>query len=256
MEGALVEREVAMPLTGLTELTYVLREPDFTTATRATKAINDSLTKDSRKKWKAERKKAAQAAAAERAAARAKAIAEAKEKGEDPPPEQAPEAAAAAEPEWKPAAKTGDGGRVVITLPDEFKDRIPEFAARIEQIDVPVDRVARVVLNERTGTVVMGGGVRISTVAIAHGGLTIKVSERLEASQPPPFSEGGETTIVPETEITVEEEPAKLAVVEGGASLGDLVKALNDLGVTPRALVAILQALKAAGALEAELEVI
>jgi flagellar P-ring protein precursor FlgI len=117
------------------------------------------------------------------------------------------------------------------------------------------DTDAKVIINERTGTVVMGDQVRISTIAIAHGNLSIVVKEDLNVSQPLPFSEG-RTVVTPSTRIEVQEDANQLMVVPKGVSIGDVVNALNALGVTPRDLIAIFQAIKAAGALQADLEVI
>jgi flagellar P-ring protein precursor FlgI len=111
------------------------------------------------------------------------------------------------------------------------------------------------VINERTGTVVMGEQVRISTIAIAHGNLSIIVRENVNVSQPMPFSEG-QTVVSPNTPVNVQEDGNKLMVVPKGVTIGDVVNALNALGVTPRDLIAIFQAIKAAGALQADLEVI
>jgi flagellar P-ring protein precursor FlgI len=122
-----------------------------------------------------------------------------------------------------------------------------------------VDQRARVVVNERTGTVVMGGQVRISMVAVAHGNLTIQVKTKLNVSQPQAPLVGnaaGQTVVTPEVETKVEEEPSRLILLEQSVTLGDVVRGLNSVGVSPRDLVAILQALKAAGALQADLEVI
>ena len=126
----------------------------------------------------------------------------------------------------------------------------------IEKLDVNPDMGAKVVINERTGTVVMGENVRISTVAIAHGNLSIVIKESPQVSQPLPFSEGGQTVVTPNTDVSVKEETKQLVLVDAGASIGDVVSALNALGVSPRDLIAIFQAIKAAGALQAELEVI
>jgi flagellar P-ring protein precursor FlgI len=115
---------------------------------------------------------------------------------------------------------------------------------------------AKVVINERTGTVVIGDNVRISPVAIAHGSLAIQIKEKSQVSQPPPFApEQAATTTVPRTNIAVNEQKAFLVKVSG-ITLGDVVRALNALGVTPRDLISILQSLKAAGALQAELQII
>lgn len=129
------------------------------------------------------------------------------------------------------------------------------LVSQIENLSVEVDQPARIVINEASGTVVMGTDVRISPVAIAQGGLTISVSETPIVSQPAPLS-GGETTVVPRTQISVDDGGgASLAMVGGGASLQSLVSGLNALGVSPRDLITILQAIKTAGALQAEIEV-
>ncbi len=150
-------------------------------------------------------------------------------------------------------------GVVTLIVPEPFRGRIVPFIAAIESLDVAIDLRARVVVNERTGTVVMGEHVRISRVAVSHGNLTVEVTTELEASQPEaPFlgSTGGETVVVPNVDTTVEEEPSRLMIIDGSATLGDVVRGLNAVGVTPRDLVSILQAIKAVGALHAELEVI
>jgi len=135
------------------------------------------------------------------------------------------------------------------------KDNLVDFLARLENLDVSVETKAKVVINERTGTVVIGKDVRISTVAIAHGGLSIVVKETPKVSQPLPFSTG-ETIITPETKIEIKEEKKPLFIVPKTATISDLVRALNAIGGTPRDLIAILEAIKEAGALQAEIEVI
>ena len=130
-----------------------------------------------------------------------------------------------------------------------------DLIAKLEHLKVEPDRVAKVVINERTGTVIMGSQVRVSTVAISHGSLTVQIKSEFQVSQPPALS-GGKTAVVPKTDVTVQEEKRALSVVEEGASIGDLVQALNALGVTSRDLIAILQAIKQAGALQAELEIL
>lgn len=127
--------------------------------------------------------------------------------------------------------------------------------AKLEHLRLEPDRVAKVVINERTGTVIMGSQVRVSTVAISHGSLSVQIKSEFQVSQPPPMSLG-RTAVVPKTDVTVKEEKGALTLVEEGASIGDLVQALNALGVTSRDLIAILQAIKQAGALQAELEII
>jgi flagellar P-ring protein precursor FlgI len=127
--------------------------------------------------------------------------------------------------------------------------------ARLEHLKIEPDRVAKVVINERTGTVIMGSQVRVSTVAISHGSLTVQIKSEFQVSQPLPMSLG-KTTVVPKTDVTVKEEKRALSVMEESASIGDLVQALNALGVTSRDLIAILQAIKQSGALQAELEIL
>ena len=152
-------------------------------------------------------------------------------------------------------AHTPDAGTIEVRVPERFLGNTVGLVAFLEGLDVAPDTMAKVVINERTGTVVMGENVKISTLAIAHGNLSIVIRESLNVSQPLPFSEG-ETVATPNTEIAVEEGQNRLMVLESGVSIRDLVKALNALGVSPRDLVAIFQAIKAAGALQAELEII
>jgi flagellar P-ring protein precursor FlgI len=139
--------------------------------------------------------------------------------------------------------------------------KIPEgldavsFAARIEMLEVDVSRPARVVVNERTGTIVAGGNVRIAPVAIAHGGLTIEVRSRTTVSQPAPFSEAGRTVVTPESDVAVSDAASVMAVAET-TSLAELAEALNALGVSSSDVIAIFQALREAGALDADLVVI
>jgi flagellar P-ring protein precursor FlgI len=128
--------------------------------------------------------------------------------------------------------------------------------AALERLEVKPDVAAKVILNERTGTIVMGENVRISTVAITHGNLTLVIKESPLVSQPSPLSKTGETKVVPRTDLKVEEEKRRLMVLQETATIGDVVRALNQLGVTPRDLISILQAVKAAGALQAELSII
>jgi flagellar P-ring protein FlgI len=153
-------------------------------------------------------------------------------------------------------AKAVDPTTVIVTVPPPFRPRLMEFIAQIESARLRVDAPARVVINERTGTVIMGSQLRISTVAIAHGNLTIQVREELQVSQPPPFAPpGAATVVVPKSEVTVREEDRQLVVVPEGVSIGDVVQGLNALGVTPRDLISILQAIRQSGALLAELEI-
>ena len=129
------------------------------------------------------------------------------------------------------------------------------FLSQVEQLRVTPDQVARVVIDEASGTIVMGANVRVSTVAIAQGNLTIRVTETPQVSQPNPLA-GGETVVVPRTSVEVDDQrDRRLGVLPQSVTLQDLVRGLNSLGVGPRDLITILQAIKAAGALQAELEV-
>lgn len=149
-----------------------------------------------------------------------------------------------------PIARPRSSSTVVIAIPSDYEGRFPDFAAIIEAVEVDVDVAARVVVSERTGTVVMGADVRITPVAIAHGGLTIEVRRQNQISQPAPFSRGV-TTPVSNADVKAEEAAGQLVLVEG-VTIGDLVSALNRMGVTPRDLIVILQAIQSAGALHAE----
>ncbi|MBN2297241.1 MAG: flagellar basal body P-ring protein FlgI [Deltaproteobacteria bacterium] len=155
----------------------------------------------------------------------------------------------------KEIAHAIDLSTIQVNVPDEYQGNIVNFVAVIEAVDVTPDSRAKVIVNERTGTVVMGDNVRISTVAIAHGSLSIKITELPQVSQPAPFSEGV-TSIVPQTGVTVEEGGQRLVMLPKGTTIGDLVSALNAIGVSPRDLVVILQCIKRTGALYADLEVI
>jgi len=149
-----------------------------------------------------------------------------------------------------------DPGTVTLNMPEGYEGSIIDIMTDVEQLQVEPDQTARVVIDENTGVIVIGQDVRISTVAVAQGNLTIRVTETPQVSQPSPFSETGETVVVPRTEITVDEDTdRKLALVDDGVSLQELVNGLNSLGVGPRDMISILQAIKAAGALQAEIEV-
>jgi len=142
---------------------------------------------------------------------------------------------------------------VAINVPQDYLGKVVDFMSRVELLDVAVDLPARVIINERTGTVVIGENVRISPIALAHGGLTIEIKTEFQVSQPQPFAPNkAETVVVPKEQVKAEEKKGYLMEVQG-ATIGELIKALNALGVSPRDLVAILQAIKAAGSLKAEL---
>lgn len=155
-------------------------------------------------------------------------------------------------------ATTRDAGSLVLQVPDNYRERVAEMISLIEDIEVTVDQVARVVLNERTGTVIMGEHVRISRVAVAHGNLTLQIETTPVISQPGQLANVGQTVATEETKIKVGEDKKdkpSLQVVEG-ATIGDVVGALNALGVSPRDLIIILQAIRNAGALQADIELL
>ncbi|MFW6146932.1 MAG: flagellar basal body P-ring protein FlgI [Thermodesulfobacteriota bacterium] len=218
--GATVEREIPLSLREKRSLTVILDNPDFTTANRVVKAVNSHFGGD--------------------------------------------------------LATAIDSGTLQIRLPKSSRNSPVALLAELEELEVAPDRVAKVVVNEKTGTVVIGENVKIMTVAVAHGNLSIQVKETKGVSQPlsfaprPPrqgapaqtdqgvvIAPGGNTVVIPESEVRVEEEKdEKLLLVPTGSTIGELVRALNAIGVTPRDLITVLQVIKAAGALQAELEII
>ena len=154
------------------------------------------------------------------------------------------------------AAQPLDPATVQLSVPAGYKGNVVALLTDIEQLPVQPDKVARVVIDEASGVIVMGEKVQISTVAIAQGNLTIRITETPQVSQPGPFSTGGTTAVVPRTDIQVDEsKDKKLALLKSGVTLQELVNGLNSLGIGPRDLISILQAIKAAGALQAEIEV-
>lgn len=198
--GAIVEREVPFELGELKRMKLNLRNPDFTTARRISRAINAYVGSDT--------------------------------------------------------SRVLDPATVEMTVPQNYRGRMVELLTDVEQLRVEPDQVAKVVIDEQSGVIVMGENVRINTVAIAQGNLTIRITETPQVSQPQPFSNTGTTTTVPRTNIQIDQgEDKRLAVVNSGVSLQELVNGLNALGVGPRDMITILQAVKAAGALQAEIEV-
>jgi flagellar P-ring protein precursor FlgI len=155
-----------------------------------------------------------------------------------------------------PLAKPLDPSSVNVAVPQSYRNELVHLVYQIENLEVAPDVKACVVLNERTGTVVMGQNVRISTVAVAHGNLNIEIKEMPQVSQPQPFSEKGETVVVPRSEVYVNEGQNKLLLLPEGVTIGEVVRALNAIGVSPRDLIAVLQAIQAAGALQAEIKII
>ena len=172
--------------------------------------------------------------------------------------------------------KAIDSGTIVVNLGASFEGNLSEMISAVENVDVSVDSVAVVVMNEKTGTVVMGENVRISTVAVAHGNLSIQIKESVNVSQPLPFAPrppdgakpvtdrkdgtivapGGQTVVTKDTALTVQEEKKQLMVIPRGVTIQDVVMGLNAIGVTPRDLITIIQTIKAAGALQADLRII
>jgi len=153
------------------------------------------------------------------------------------------------------AASAVDPGTVRLEVPRGFRGGLVELVTEIEQLRVEPDQVAKIVIDEQSGVIVMGANVRVSTVAVAQGNLTVTISEQPVVSQPEPLSEG-QTVVVPRTQVSADDEAGKkLAIINDGVTLAELVDGLNALGIGPRDLIAILQAIKAAGALQAEIEV-
>tara|TARA_A100001037_G_scaffold47575_1_gene39270 strand:- start:126 stop:1253 length:1128 start_codon:yes stop_codon:yes gene_type:complete len=150
-----------------------------------------------------------------------------------------------------------DGRTVRVKIPKFYKNNASDLVTKIETIEVIPDSEAKVIIDERTGTVVMGENVKISSVAVAHGALFVQIKEEPVANQPPPLApENAETVVIPRTRVSVGEGQDKLLVIPASVSLGDVVQGLNSIGVTPRDLIAILQAIKSSGALHAQLEII
>jgi flagellar P-ring protein precursor FlgI len=216
--GASIEKEIPLSIMSKNEMTIILNNPDFNTADRAVKAINSRF-------------------------------------GEN-------------------IAKSIDSGTLKFRVPEEFQNKVVNLIAQIGEIEVEPDSIAKVIVNEKTGTVVVGENVRIQKVAVAHGNLSIQIKEKSNVSQPQAFAPsgggiaprqmgggtvvapGGSTVVTPESQVAVAEESSRLLLIPKGRTIGELVNALNAIGVTPRDLITILQAIKAAGALQGELEII
>jgi len=225
--GALVEAAPPADAPGATSLTLILSQPDSATAVGIARAINQRISESDRT-W------------ALTAGAGGKLPSAALRTGLPNP--------------QATAAVASDSGTVLVPIPEAYRGRQTEFLALIGDLTVAVDSPARVVINERTGTVVVGGPVTISPVAVAHGGLTVEITTTAAVSQPPALSQG-QTVAAPQTQITASEPKAALSPIRA-ATVDDLVRALNALHATPRDLIAVLQAIKQAGALNAELELL
>jgi flagellar P-ring protein precursor FlgI len=218
--GAFVEREVAFSFGRENHFTINLFQPDFTTATKMAGIINQNI----------------------------------------------PEA----------QARINDASTIIVARSPSFEGNLAQLVSKVENIDVPVETGAVIVLNEKTGTVVMGENVRISTVAVAHGNLSIQIKETASVSQPSPFAPkapesgraavnpkdgtivapGGQTVVTKDTSVTAQEEKRQLLLVPRGVTIQEVVSALNAIGVTPRDLITIIQTIKAAGALQADLRIL
>lgn len=197
--GAIVERAVPVELGPVPALRLLLHEPDFATAERVARAINETFD--------------------------------------------------------RPVARAEDPVSIRLAPPEELARDWVSLLARVGAVEVRPDTIARVVINEKTGTVVMGTDVRVSKVALAHGNLQIEVRTTFGVSQPAPLSQG-KTVVVPDRQVAATEEPNHVLALEEGVSVGEVVEALNQLGVSARDMIAILQALRAAGALHAEIVVL
>jgi flagellar P-ring protein FlgI len=154
-----------------------------------------------------------------------------------------------------PTAEPLDPATIGITIPQKYRGNVISLLTEIEQLQVVPDLPAKIVIDERSGVVVIGRDVRVSMVAVAQGNLTVSVTETPEVSQPAPFARRGQTTVVPRTQIGVQEDGKKMFLVREGVSLQQVVDGLNAMGIGPRDLITILQAIKAAGAIQADIEV-
>jgi len=158
-------------------------------------------------------------------------------------------------PGAEPIAHAESAAAVEVTIPEAYASRPVEFVAELENLTVERDRREKVIINEKTGTIVLGKDVRITPVSILHGSLTVEVRTTLEASQPAPLS-SGQTVVVPQTKVNAKEEQAKNVTLEKGATVEQLVRALQGIGSTPRDIITILESMRSAGALDADIEVL
>lgn len=153
------------------------------------------------------------------------------------------------------AAHAKDAGTVNVTIPLNMRNNPVQFLSVVENLDIKTDMQAKIVVDEKTGTVVIGENVRVSTVVISHGNISVQIKEDARVSQPMPFGQG-QTVVTPDTQIKVREDRGKFYLLEAGISIRELVNALNATGISTRDVITILQTIKASGALHAELEVI
>lgn len=150
-----------------------------------------------------------------------------------------------------------DSGTVLVKIPEQYINNVVDFVSQVEIMNIRADSTARVVVNERTGTIVMGKDVKLSTVAVSHGNLSLIIKEDTDVVQPNPFADG-QTVVAPNTDITVAEEEGQLTLIDmpNNVSIGEIANALNAIGATPRDLIAIFQAIKASGSMQGELIVL
>ena len=152
-------------------------------------------------------------------------------------------------------AHARDAGTIRVKIPADMRANPVRFVSMMENLDVKTDMLAKIVVDEKTGTVIIGENVRVSTVLISHGNLSVQIKEDARVSQPMPFGQG-QTVVTPDTQIKVREDKGKYYLLEAGVTIRDLLNALNATGISPRDVIVILQTIKASGALHAELEVI
>ena len=152
-------------------------------------------------------------------------------------------------------ARALNSGLITVHVPESYQANIVDFVAGVEDLQLDADRAAKIAINERTGTVVLGGVLHIAPAAILHGDLTVQIQTSYGVSQPAPFS-GGQTAVVPQVDVAAKQDKAKDIVLKNGATVDELVRSLVAIGSTPRDIIAILQSLKAAGALDAEIEIL
>lgn len=198
--GGTVERDAAIDLGRLPQLSILLHEPDYLTAQEVAAAINKALAKDQ--------------------------------------------------------ARAVDGRRIIIKTTSPSAEGTTLLLSEIENLAVTVHAPARVIMNERSGTVVMGHDVTLSACSIMHGNLAVQITTEFQVSQPSALSQGGQTVVVPQTTVTAQESPAKHIELPAGATVQDLISGLQSIGASARDIIAIIEAINAAGALNAELEVI
>ncbi|HQZ95827.1 MAG TPA: flagellar basal body P-ring protein FlgI [Pyrinomonadaceae bacterium] len=151
-------------------------------------------------------------------------------------------------------ARALDGRNIEVIVPDSYISNRVRFIAELESLSLRPDKIAKIVINERTGTIVMGSEVKIASVAISQGGVTVKVGTEYDVSQPNPLSPGGQTFVVPNTSIEIKDKKPESVILPDGATVDEVVRGLRSVGVSARDIISILQAIKSAGAMNAELE--